>query len=268
MRPRHFNPWSFDFDSMDVDVDAIQVHTEQERAELAMHTHRQAQLAIVLRGAMTCEVPGALWAAPLQGGLWIPSGMPHSNRVTPNGRVCFLFVQAARLPAMPRQCCQIAVSPLLRELVLYLAGLPKGRQRGAEAERLRAVLLDQLGRAPTETLHLPISDEPRLRRLIDAMIDNPSNRQTAAQWAATLAMSERTLTRLVLAETGMPFGRWRQQLHLIVALQRLSMGVSVQQVSGELGYETVSAFILMFRKALGQPPRRFFTAQRDAAPAA
>jgi len=39
-------------------------------------------------------------------------------------------------------------------------------------------------------------------------------------------------------------------------------------VSGELGYETVSAFILMFRKALGQPPRRFFTAQRAGAPGA
>lgn len=71
---------------------------------------------------------------------------------------------------------------------------------------------------------------------------------------------ERELSaRLVLEETGMTFGRWRQQLHIIVALQRLSAGASVQAVSEALGYESVSAFITMFKKALGKPPARYFT---------
>jgi AraC-like DNA-binding protein len=70
-------------------------------------------------------------------------------------------------------------------------------------------------------------------------------------------MSERSLARLIKAETGMSFGRWRQQLHVIVALQRLSAGMAVQRVAMDLGYESVSAFITMFRKAMGKPPGRY-----------
>ena len=65
--------------------------------------------------------------------------------------------------------------------------------------------------------------------------------------------------RLVVAETGMTFSRWRQQLHIIIALQRLSAGHSVQSVSEVLGYDSVSAFITMFKKALGKSPARYFS---------
>lgn len=75
-------------------------------------------------------------------------------------------------------------------------------------------------------------------------------------------MSERSLARLMVAETGLSFGRWRQQFHLIVALRELASGASVQNVSIDLGYESVTAFITMFRKALGQTPGRYF-ASRD-----
>ena len=70
-------------------------------------------------------------------------------------------------------------------------------------------------------------------------------------------MSERTLARLIQKQTGLTFGRWRQRLHILVALQRLSAGISVQTVSQDLGYETPSAFITMFKKALGKSPRRY-----------
>nr|WP_275945497.1 helix-turn-helix domain-containing protein [Bradyrhizobium sp. BRP22] len=74
-----------------------------------------------------------------------------------------------------------------------------------------------------------------------------------------MALGERTLMRLVVAETGMTFSRWRQQLHIIIALQRLSAGDSVQSVSEVLGYDSVSAFITMFKKALGKSPARYFS---------
>ena len=73
----------------------------------------------------------------------------------------------------------------------------------------------------------------------------------------------RTLARLVKNETGMTFGRWRQQLHIVIALQRLSAGARVQQVAEELGYESVTAFITMFKKALGKPPARYFADRQN-----
>ncbi len=66
-------------------------------------------------------------------------------------------------------------------------------------------------------------------------------------------------------ETGMSFGRWRQQLHLLIALQRLDQGASVQTVALDLGYEGASAFVTMFRKAMGKPPARYLAERRIAA---
>ena len=73
------------------------------------------------------------------------------------------------------------------------------------------------------------------------------------------ALSESSLARLVVKETGLSFGRWRQQLHLIVAIRELASGASVQQVSGDLGYESVTAFITMFKKVLGKPPAKYLS---------
>jgi AraC-like DNA-binding protein len=84
--------------------------------------------------------------------------------------------------------------------------------------------------------------------MADALVSNPEDRSTFKTWAKRLALSERSLARLMLRETGLTFGRWRQQLHLILALQALASGVSVQNVAANLGYESVNAFITMFKK--------------------
>lgn len=63
---------------------------------------------------------------------------------------------------------------------------------------------------------------------------------------------------------GLSFGRWRRQLHVILSLQRLAKGESVQRVALDLGYENASGFITMFRKAVGQPPARYLADRAGA----
>jgi AraC-like DNA-binding protein len=75
-------------------------------------------------------------------------------------------------------------------------------------------------------------------------------------------MSERSLARLVVRETGLTFGRWRQRFHLIVAVRSLSSGLAVQDVASTLSYDSVTAFITMFKKALGQSPARYISQLR------
>ncbi len=80
-----------------------------------------------------------------------------------------------------------------------------------------------------------------------------------------LALSERSLARLMLRETGLTFGRWRQQLQLIIALRELASGVSVQNVAANLGYESVNAFITMFKKTMGSTPAHYFAERKTSA---
>lgn len=68
-------------------------------------------------------------------------------------------------------------------------------------------------------------------------------------------MSERNLARLIVKETGLSFRQWRQQLQLIMALQGLVKGDTVQKVAHTLGYDSTTAFITMFKKGLGKRRR-------------
>jgi AraC-like DNA-binding protein len=60
-----------------------------------------------------------------------------------------------------------------------------------------------------------------------------------------------------VAETGLTFGAWRQQARVLEAMGRLGSGAPVTEVALDLGYESVSAFSAMFRRAAGTSPRRY-----------
>jgi AraC-like DNA-binding protein len=246
----------FDPDRMASPVKALRVEVSDNEAEVPVHRHRKGQLVLALRGSVTCEVPDALWIVPPQSAVWIPGGMPHSNRATADARIYFLSIDP-EAAALPVGCCTLSVTPMLREMIRHLAGLPPDYPADGPTARLVGVLLEELARMPVERINLPVSDEPRIRRMSKALANDPSDRSTLAQWADRLAMSERSLARLLVRETGLTFGRWRQQLHLIVALGKLAAGASVQQVSEALGYESVTAFITMFKKTFGKPPAKY-----------
>ncbi|BCL75069.1 hypothetical protein JHS3_08050 [Jeongeupia sp. HS-3] len=132
---------------------------------------------------------------------------------------------------------------------------------GPDARRV-AVLLDELAAAPREQIHLPMPQHARLRDIAANMMANPGARSSVSEWGARVGMSERTLSRLVRNETGISFGQWQRQLHILLGLQRLAQGESVEAVALALGYESASAFIRMFKKAVGQSPGRFLAERR------
>lgn len=254
----HHHYRQFDPDSLDRPIVAGMVATQEKEDELPVHTHRKGQLVLAQRGGVTCEVPSGLWMVPPRCGVWIPGGMPHSNRVTANASLLFLYVDMDAA-SVPQECCTLSISPLLQELIHRMATLPPLYDSQGSTAQIATVLLNELIAMPTERLHLPITRHSKLRFIAEALMDDPADRRTVAQWAEAAALGERTLMRLVVTETGMTFGRWRQQLHIIVAVQKLSAGATVQSVSALLGYESVSAFITMFKKALGKSPARYFS---------
>lgn len=102
----------------------------------------------------------------------------------------------------------------------------------------------------------------RLRKIVDALHHTPSDRATTGEWARRIGMSERALFRLVLKQTGMSFGRWRQQIQVMLAIEQLSKAKAVQAIAFDLGYESASAFITMFKKAMGQPPATYLATRQ------
>ncbi len=56
----------------------------------------------------------------------------------------------------------------------------------------------------------------------------------------------------------MTFGQWRKQARLMRALPLLAAGESVTRVALDVGYDSTSAFISMFKSALGTTPGRYY----------
>lgn len=260
--PLTLSLWRFDPDSDHRRAVALRVDVEENDSEQPLHSHRKGQLVVALRGGVTCDVAGGRWMVPPQFAVWIPGGLVHSNRVITDARLCFLFLEPGAV-RLPDACCTLAISPLVRELVLHLADKGRPGVQDDTIDGIVTVLLGQLAQAPIERLYLPLPDHPGLRRIADALTSDPGDRTTLEQWADALAMSPRSLARLVKSRTSMTFGRWRQQLQLIVALGELASKVPVQEVASHLGYDSVTAFIAMFKKALGTSPGRYFASRED-----
>jgi len=254
-----------DVDSVSRPVIALSATSVTKDWENARHQHRKAQLIYSARGILNCEIEDGVWIVPPQCAIWIPGDLPHSARGTGETECYCLFVEPDAAPDLPKTCCTISVSPLLRELLLKAAGIPELYALGGREDRLIATLLDELATAPVEDLHLPMPRDPRLRSLAEMMLIAPTDKTSKADWATRIGMSERSMSRLLLHEIGMSFGRWRRQLHVILALQRLTKGDSVQTVALELGYENASGFVTMFRKAMGKPPARYLSDRESGA---
>ena len=225
--------------------------------ELAPHHHAKSQILLVQRGALSCEVEGGLWIVPPRSAIWIPGGALHAIKATGALEGYGAFVAPDVDTRLPSGCCTVSVTPLLRELLFRAASLPVFYEESGTNSRLVAVLLDEIAAAKVEDLHLPMPTDARLREMVDLMMAAPADRGTLEVWAKRVGLSERTMLRLISRETGMSFGRWRQQLGVMLAVKWLADGASIQQVATDLGYESVPSFVTMFRKALGTSPGRY-----------
>ncbi len=224
------------------------------------HTHERAQLLYAVRGVMRVTTENGVWVVPPQRAVWIPPGISHHVQAqgTPLS-LRSLYIHEDALNGLPEICCVVTVSPLLRELIIEAMELSDDPPADSADARLVRVLLDRIEGLPVAPLHLPMVSDTRARHITDALMEDPADARTLQDWSKELGASERTLARIFTRETGMTFGQWRQQAVLLAALARLARGESVTTVALDLGYASQSAFIAMFRRALGRTPGRYFS---------
>ncbi|MFT5789538.1 MAG: AraC-like DNA-binding protein/quercetin dioxygenase-like cupin family protein [Shewanella sp.] len=250
----------FDSDAFPQKVVALRMSGGERDAETPQHQHHKCQLVMALSGYIKCKISDAIWMVPPNCAVWIPSQELHGNLISSNANVCMLFIDPD-VQGMPEKSCTLSISPLIRELTVHLTSLEQNYQPNTATARLVEVLIDQLKEMPTQHYDFPTPVEPRLKAIASQLMLAPEDRRSIASWAKDYAMSERTLTRLVRQEVGLTFGRWRGQLHIVLALQKLASGVSVQRIADELGYESASAFITFFKKTLGKSPKQYIKHQ-------
>lgn len=225
---------------------------------IPVHCHQSAQLLYACAGVMTVTTEKGIWVVPPQRAVWVPALMEH--QIFASGRLSMrsLYIKPDAAPSLPIECCVVSVPPLLRELILHAVTLPRLYPLTGPEARIMTVILDQIRSLSVAPLDLPIPKDPRLERIYRAFTVNPADNRTLGDWGNKVGATSRTLSRLFRSETGMNFRQWRQQVRILEALRRLGNEEPVTSVALDMGYDSPSAFINMFKKALGKTPGQYF----------
>lgn len=220
------------------------------------HQHARVQLLYATRGVMRVRTETEGFVVPPGRALWLRGGMPHEVRMqgAVAMRALFLRADAAASAGHRRRAAVLGVSPLLRELILAACAEPLEWDEAGRGGHLAALILDEIARAPALPLGLPEVRDPRLSRLADALRSDPARPLTLEDWSAEAGASARTIARLFRRETGMSFGRWRQQLRMVEAAALLAGGATPARAAAAVGYASAPAFGAAFRAAFGLTP--------------
>jgi len=224
---------------------------------ISPHRHERAQLLYAASGLIQVRTPDGEWLVPPLRAVWVPAQTEHSVRMVTAVAMRSLFIDPSATPSAPVRCTVVEISPLMRELIMQAAREPVEALATRRSALLADLLLDEFARLPSLPLYLPLPREARLRRVCESILARPGQALTLEQWGHRAGASGRTLARLFVAETGLTYGAWLRQARLSAAIARLAQGVSVARVAAQLGYRSTSAFIAMFRRALGATPSRY-----------
>lgn len=225
---------------------------------IAFHQHKRSQLLYASSGVMTVSTHIGIWVVPPLRAVWIPALTGHQINVSGQLSMRTLYIDPTFFSGPSESCCVINVSALLKELILHAVNMPRLYPLGGAEERLMIVLLDQLKDMSIDPLELPIPVDTRLKKIYKQLSNDPGNSRTLEDWGKIVGATGRTLARHFRLETGMSFVQWRQQVRILEALKKLGMRESVTTVAYELGYDSPSAFISMFKKVLDKTPGQYF----------
>ncbi len=224
--------------------------------EVAAHSHSRAQLLYPFRGSVMISTGQGRWMVPPGHAMWIPAGVEHAVEMIGVVRMRSAYVRAGVGQGLPESLQVLAVSELMRSLIVEAVQAAAGEEQDRSEAIMRLILME-IPRLHERPFALPLPADPRLVRLCREFVAAPSAAVRIDHWANRAGMSRRSFTRAFQRETGVSLSVWRRQATLLAALPLLARGASVTEVALDLGYESAPAFTTMFRRMLGVAPRTY-----------
>lgn len=222
------------------------------------HQHDAHQIVHAIAGVARVFVAGAVWIVPPGRGLWVPARVTHAIRCVGALHMRTVYLEGAH-PSFPQDVRVVAVSALLREIITRLAQAEAAPAAAARQHpHLVSLLIEEIAQADIAPLRLPSPRDPRIRRIAEALLENPAEAGSLDDWADRLGMSRRSLIRHIRQETGMTYRELRRQARVAAGLERLALGRTVTQAAFDVGFDSPSAFIQAFRVVTGSTPGRVF----------
>jgi AraC-like DNA-binding protein len=229
--------------------------------ESSWHAHAGGQFILVETGLSHLLTEAGTWIIPTHRVGWVPPGVRHASRSSGLTRGWVVLAPIEFAGDLPKRAC------VLRASSLMIASLERLTRLAAADSRMRRLLWKvvaaEMRDARPEKLEVRMPSAPRLRKAVQTVLDAPTIAADLDSLAERTGMSRRSFTRHFQNETGLSFSRWRRAVIAHHALERIAAGHNVSTVAFDAGYESVSAFIAMFRRKYGASPGRFLHEHAD-----
>ncbi len=221
------------------------------------HRHSRGQLLFAAIGKMKATVNGKCWCLSPGNAIWIPSGAIHDIYAGEAIEYRSVYIDPVAAQSIALSSGVVGIRPLIRELVNESISFGNGYSLNSPEARLNDILLEQLKMMANEACPVMLPANPKLSKLCEMILGDPSDKISLQEWGKQCGASERNLARLFKKQTGISFTQWRHRVQVSHAIERIKAGDSVTTVSTNLGYNSSSAFTNMFKRISGFPPRKY-----------
>jgi AraC-like DNA-binding protein/quercetin dioxygenase-like cupin family protein len=231
-----------------------------ERLVTGWHFHDVHEIEYACRGMVEVKTQAGHYLLPPHQAAWIPAGLHHQTTLNAGAQTLAVLFEPGLVPLAGDRVRIIAVSALLREMMLYSVRWPISRtESGAEAGSFFQTLGYVVGAALDDErpLNLPVSADPVVTAATEytrAHLD----RVTVSDVTRAVGVSERTLRRIFHAHLGLS---WRSYLLRARVLRSMALLVqpdrSVLEVSIAVGFDDVGAFARSFARHCGETPSAY-----------
>ena len=231
-----------------------------EQLVTGWHFHDVHEIEYACRGMVEVSTQAGHYLLPPHQAAWIPAGLRHQTTLSAGVRTLAVLLDPGLVPAAGDRVRIIAVSALLREMMLYSVRWPISR---TEPQGAAGSFFPALGHVVAEALdderplHLPVSSDP----LVTAAADYTRSHLayvTLSEVTRAVGVSERTLRRLFSAHLGMSWRSYLLRARVLRAMALLTApDSSVLEVSIAVGFEDAGAFARSFAGHCGETPSAY-----------
>jgi AraC-like DNA-binding protein len=221
------------------------------------HAHEVHQIEYAVHGVVEVETDTAHYLLPPQQAAWIPAGLEHQAVMNPDVKTVAVMFDQSLIEAGGDRARILAVSPLIREMMLYALRWPIDRADGDEASdgffrTLAGLVTEAMDyEAP---LSLPTSEQPIVAAAMD-YTKRHLDAVTATDVSRAVSVSERTLRRLFTDSIGLPWRTYLLHARMLRAMALLAAPhQSVQATATTVGFESLSSFTRAFTQFSGETP--------------
>ncbi|MEL6202017.1 MAG: helix-turn-helix transcriptional regulator [Pseudomonadota bacterium] len=217
-------------------------------------------LLYAVTGALHVTVAGQRWFLPPSFAAWVPADVPFTADIRKPMTTCSVLARPGFCALMPRKPVAFQMSPMARQMIRYCKDWGADGHHMPEAEGFFEALLNVCARLAESSLDVrrPSATEPTLQKAIDVTEMKLAEKITAVDVARSINRSERSMQRDFAENVGMTWSEVLTRLRVIRAIELLcDHDLSIIQVAGLSGYNSLSAFNRAFLRFAGCTPSAF-----------